>query len=113
MQIVKQKQTNVVDAARGVTIYEYVMSEQALGGATATIDGRYPETGHATNTISKELVYVLDGEGVIGINGKEIHIEIGDCIYIEPNEKFYWNGAMVLFMVCAPAFKPDQHIIST
>lgn len=112
MQIIKQKQTNVVDAATGVTIYEYVMSEQTLGGSTAIIGGRYPEIGHATNTISKELAYVLDGEGIIGIDGKETHVEIGDCIYIEPNEKFYWNGSMVLFMVCTPAFKPEQHIIS-
>ena len=112
MQIVKQKKSHVVDAARGVTIYEYVMSEHALSGSTATIDGRYPEVGYATNIISKEIAYVLDGEGIIGTNGKETHIEIGDCIFIDANEKFYWNGAMILFIVCTPAFKPEQHILS-
>ncbi len=112
MQIIKQKKTNIVDAAKNVTIYEYLMHESAISGSTATIDGRYPERGSATNTISKEIALVLDGEGIIGMNDIETPIEIGDCIFIDANEKFYWRGTMTLFIVCAPAFKSEQHITS-
>ncbi len=112
MQIVKQKKTNIVDAAKGVTIYEYLMQEHGISGATATIDGRYPEKGFAKNTTAKELALVLDGAGVIGLADKESSIEIGDCVCIDRNEKFYWQGNMTLFMVCTPSFKPEQHEIS-
>lgn len=112
MQIVKQKKTNIVDAAKGVTIYEYLMQETGISGATTTIDGRYPEIGFATNTTSKELVLVLDGEGAIGMTDKESSIEIGDCILVDRNEKFYWQGNMTLFIVCTPSFKPEQHKLS-
>lgn len=113
MQIIKQKKTNVVDAAVGVTINEYLSPEQALSGSTASINGRYPEQGFAINVVSKEIALVLDGEGVIGMHHSETKIEIGDCIYIDANEKFYWQGEMTLFIVCAPAFKSSQHNISS
>ena len=112
MQIVKQKKTHSVDAAENVTIYEYLMTNTAISGSTATINGRYPKNGFAKNTISKEIALVLSGNGVIGIHEKETSIEIGDCIFIDENEKFYWHGTMTLFIVCAPAFKSAQHITS-
>lgn len=113
MQILKQKQTTVVKAASGVTIYEYTMNESDINGSTASINGRYPAQGFATNTISKELALVLNGNGVIGIERKEIPIETGDYIHIDANEKFYWEGSLTLFIVCTPAFDPKQHILSS
>jgi mannose-6-phosphate isomerase-like protein (cupin superfamily) len=111
MQVIKQKQTNVVDAPGDTTIYEYLMSEKKLSGATATVTERYPKKGFATNEVAREMVLVIDGNGIIGVGDKETPVEIGDCIYIDAKEKFYWSGMMTLFMVCTPAFDPKQHTI--
>jgi len=112
MQIVKQKQTHRVDASPTTSIEEYLMRDSTISGATVIFSGRYPEKDFAVNTKSHELALVLSGSGVIGTKRKETSIELGNCILIRPNEKFYWRGHMALFMVCAPAFRTKQHKIS-
>ncbi len=111
MQIVKQKQTHWVETAPTATVEEYLMRERTIGGATSIISGRYPVKGYAVNTVSRELVLVLSGDGYIGTPRKKTPIVIGDCILIKPKEKYYWDGHMALFMVCTPVWKSSQHTI--
>ena len=109
MQIVKQKKTRRVDASPTTSVEEYLMPEKTISGATTIVYGRYPESGFATNTISHELVLVLSGNGCIGTKRKKYPIELGDCILIQPHEKYYWEGHMALFIVSAPKWTPKQH----
>ena len=109
MQLVKYKDTNRFSASASTTIFEYLMNESAINGAAAVIRGRYPEKGFATNTVSKELVLVLEGSGFIGFEDKKVAIEKDDVILLAPNEKYYWEGNLTLFMACTPAWKPEQH----
>lgn len=111
MQIVKQKKTRRVDASPTTSVEEYVMPEKTISGATTIVYGRYPETGFAINTISHELVLVLSGNGYIGTQRKKRAIELGDCILLQPNEKYYWDGHMALFIVSAPRWQRKQHKI--
>lgn len=85
------------------------MDEPAMSAATSVISGRYPKSGYATNAISKEIALVISGNGYIGLPKTTTPIEIGDCIFIDAKEKFYWEGNMTLFIVCAPAFHQKQH----
>jgi mannose-6-phosphate isomerase-like protein (cupin superfamily) len=91
------------------TAFEYPVYDKAINGALIKLTGRYPEKGCAMNEISKELAYVIKGSGKVVIQGNEFAIGEGDVIFIEPNEKFYWEGTMELFMPCAPAWSPDQY----
>lgn len=109
MQIVKQKQTHWTETAPSTTVEEYRMREQGISGATAIISGRYPVKGYAANMISKELVLVISGNGVIGTKRKRVPIVLGDCILIKPKEKYYWDGHMALFIASAPTWKANQH----
>jgi len=63
------------------------------------------------NEKSKELVYVIEGNGRIIQTNKEITIQIGDVILLNHNEKFAWEGNMKIFMVTVPKFDPQQHKI--
>lgn len=101
-----------MDASPTTSVEEYRMPNQTLSGATAIVYGRYPEKGYATNTKSHELALVISGNGFIGTKRKRMAIELGDCILIRPNEQFYWSGNMAIFMVCAPSWKPSQHIVT-
>ena len=109
MHIVKQKQTHWVETAPTTTVEEYLMPEHGISGATAIISGRYPVEGYAMNAVSQELALVISGDGAIGVRGKKIPIVIGDCIFIKPKEKFYWEGHMALFIASTPAWKAKQH----
>ena len=44
---------------------EYSFSDKDMDLGITTITGRYPLDGYCVNTVSKELVYVLDGDGKI------------------------------------------------
>lgn len=109
MQIVKQKKAKRVDLSKTTLVEEYIMREPAINGATAIITGRYPEKGYVVNSLSHELVLVLSGNGYIGTKRKKYSIELGDCILLQPKEKYFWNGHMALFTVCTPKWKSRQH----
>ncbi len=109
MQIVTQKQTHWIETAPTTTVEEYIMRDPDVSGSTAIISGRYPLKGYAENTVSKEIVLVISGNGYIGTKTKKIPIVIGDCILIKPKEKYYWDGHLALFMACTPKWQAAQH----
>lgn len=109
MKIVKKSQAEVFKAGDECTVFEYPMEYKDINGAVAKINGRYPSKGITVNEISRELGYVINGQGKITIDNKEIQLNKGDLICIDPGEKFYWEGNMELFIPCTPAWTPEQH----
>jgi len=110
MQLVTKTQSTPFKNSETCTAYEYAMAETAINGAVIELTGRYPTTGRATNSISKELVYVTRGSGTIAVDGQETSLVQGDQILIQPGEKYYFNGTMQLYIACTPAWKPTQHM---
>jgi len=91
---------------------EYDFQDKDINIGVATITGRFPDSGYALNLISKELVYVLDGSGIIHFENKEVKYQKGDAILILPNEKYYYETEYsVLTLTCTPAWNKDQHKI--
>lgn len=91
-------------------VTEYPIDDKEINFAISKVTSRYPESGLASNTLCKEIVYVQDGDGKIVVNNIEYTLQKGDVILISPNEKFYWDGNMTLHIACTPAFTPEQHI---
>ena len=76
----------------------------------ATINGRYPEEGWCVNLISKELIYVIDGNGEIYFENKKVSFKKGDSILINNNEKYYWESKYCkVSMACTPAWSKEQY----
>ncbi len=96
--------------SRDCVVSEFPIKDQEINFAIAKITARYPESGLASNTICKEIVYIQEGTGKIVVDDIEYTLNIGDVILISPNEKFYWDGNMTLHISCTPAFTPEQHI---
>lgn len=111
MKIVPSSQANNVQVAKSTTIWEYFMDDAALSGAVAQINGRYPEEGFAVNTVSKELAFVIAGDGYVLSPSAKHTITIGDAIFVDKGEHFAWQGNITIFMVTAPRFDPRQHNI--
>ncbi len=91
---------------------EYPLGDPAINIAHITIDGRYPETGTATNTKCKEICYVINGEGSVVIEGNKFPLRQGDAVLIEPSERYYWEGVLTLLVPCTPAWSQEQHIMT-
>ena len=91
---------------------EYSFGDSDIDLGVATITGRYPEKGYCVNTICKELIYVIEGEGKLYFDNKEISFSEGDAILINSNEKYYWDTKYAkVSMSCTPAWSMEQHKI--
>ena len=88
---------------------EYPNGDKDIWGSVIKVHGRYPDSGFTVNQQCKELVYFIEGKGIVVIDGKEITVQQGDQLMIDKGEKFYWEGEFVMFMPCSPAWYPEQH----
>ena len=43
------------------------------------------------------------------VEGKEVELQEGDMILIEPGERYFWDGNLTMFVPCTPAWYPGQH----
>ena len=110
MQFIKK--SNAVKGANSdkCKTLEYSFKDKDMDLGIATITGRYPENGFCVNTISKELIYVLDGNGKLYFENNCIEFEEGDSILINSNEKYYWDSTYcIVSMACTPAWNEEQH----
>lgn len=110
MQIIKKN--NAIKSANSdkCKTLEYSFNNKNIDLGIATITGRYPENGYCVNTISKELIYVLDGNGKLCFENNFVEFEKGDSILINSNEKYYWDSTFcVVTMACTPAWNEEQH----
>lgn len=93
---------------------EYSFSDKDIDLGIAKITGRYPECGACLNLVSKELIYVIEGSGIINFENEKVEFSKGDSILIEPNEKYYWDTEYcVVSMACTPAWSKEQYKLIT
>jgi len=63
-----------------------------------------------TNTYSKKIYYVIDGEGKFVIDGNIYNVKKEDVVCIPPNTEFVFAGKMRLLLIMNPAFRPQDGI---
>lgn len=113
MQVIKNRDALKGSNSDKCKTIEYSFDDKDIDLGIATITGRYPESDFCVNTISKELVYILEGTGKLYFEKEFIEFEKGDSILIEPNEKYYWESPYcVVFMACTPAWNKEQYRIT-
>lgn len=113
MEVIKEKKAIKGANSDSCKTLEYSFQDKDLDLGIAVIQGRYPDSGYACNTISKELVYVLEGNGKLYFEKYIIEFEKGDAILILPNEKYYWESSFCkIAMACNPAWSVEQYQIS-
>ncbi len=110
MHIVRKSNIHTINTPSTV-ISEYLMDEPDISGAVAEVNGRYPEQGLASNEISKELVYIINGRGKIITRDEEKEFNQGDVVFIDRGELFAWEGNFTMFMTTTPTFDSKQHKI--
>lgn len=88
MTIIQSSETKKIQASPTTTIWEFVMKEKSISGAIAEIKDRYPEKGFAVNENSKELVFVISGEGYIVTPTQKKPLRVGDLIFLDKKESF-------------------------
>ena len=110
MKILRKSDAVEYKNSEQCTALEYPLGDKDINGTIVTVTGRYPETRFAVNEVCKELVYIVRGKGVLGINGKEHAFQQGDLVLLLPGEKYYFDGDMEMFVSCTPAWFVGQHM---
>ncbi len=110
MQIIKSNNAISGMNSNKCKTLEYSFNDKDIDLGIATITGRYPEEGYCVNTVSKELIYVIDGNGNLCFDNVTVEFKKGDSILIHSNEKYYWDTTYcVVSMSCTPAWSEEQH----
>lgn len=109
MKIIRKNQTKKFQNSNTCTAIEYPMEDKDINGAIIELSGRYPEKGRVVNMKCKEIAYVIEGSGKVVVEGEEITLNEGDLVLIEPEEKYFWEGNLKMFVPCTPAWYPEQH----
>jgi mannose-6-phosphate isomerase-like protein (cupin superfamily) len=109
MKTVRKNDSEEFRNGDACTVSEYHLGDPDINGAVIRLSGRYPTSGRAVNLVCKELAYVIDGSGRLVVDGVEETLQEGDLVCIDAGEKYFWDGAMTLFVPCVPAWTPEQH----
>jgi len=109
MKFINKKETEKFKNSNVCTAIEYPLEDKDINGAIIELSGRYPDKGRVVNLKCKELAYIIKGSGRAVVEGKEIQLNEGDLILIEPEEKYFWEGNLIMFVPCTPAWYPEQH----
>ena len=111
MKVIKLEQAKEYSNSNRCKGLEYPLNNKDASISTASITGRYPEKGYCVNEKSKELIYVVDGNGSLNKKNEKLLFTKGDVIFIEKGEVFYWDGKCKLITTCFPAWNEEQHKI--
>lgn len=72
MEIIKYENAEKGANSDKCKTLEYSFKDKDIDLGIATITGRYPETGYCVNLKSKELIYVIEGEGTLNFEDRKI-----------------------------------------
>ncbi|MCL2474190.1 MAG: cupin domain-containing protein [Alphaproteobacteria bacterium] len=89
---------------------EYPIDDKEIDCALVKIKGQYPGNDKfAVNTKSKELLFVVEGEGTVEIKNSEVRkFDQYDTILIEAGEPYRFTGNVSFCIVCTPPWSPEQ-----
>lgn len=110
MLYVSKKQAEAY-SGDGYSGLDYPMTDPDINFAVIKINGRSPKTGFQVNTDCKEMLYILNGSGIMYLksNSEEIHFEQGDVILLDKNECYAFDGNFEAAVPCTPAWTSEQH----
>ena len=111
MRIIKSKETAESSNSEKCKIFDYPFEDENMDLCVSVITGRYPEGGYCKHLVCKELIYILEGSGKLCFENKTVEFSEGDAVWINPNEKYYWDTKYCkITITCSPAFNPEQYI---
>jgi mannose-6-phosphate isomerase-like protein (cupin superfamily) len=108
--LIKKSETKKHSNSPKCIAYEYPFTDKDINIAFIEIKGRYPDKDRVTNKVCKEIVFVVKGKGKIEVDGKELLISEGDSIFIQPSQKYFFEGNLEIITSCHPTWYSEQHI---
>lgn len=95
----------------GYSGMDYPMTDSDINFAVIKINCRSPKIGYQVNTGCKELLYIINGNGILYLKDKKgkVIFNQGDVILIDKNECYAFDGNFEAAVPCTPAWTSEQH----
>ena len=108
--LTKKNQSKKHQNSKNCVVWEYPLNSKLMTGATAKIDGRYPDSGKSVNLECEEMYYIISGPAVIYSDKGVFNIKEGDVYLFDIGEKYYVEGKkLFLFLANAPPWTYEQY----
>jgi len=106
---IKKSDSRAIEHSPKCSVREFDLGSENMSVATASINGRYPEEGHACNMECEQIYYVLSGKASLPTSKGDFEIQQGDTYFFEKNED-YWFEAKDFEVVITntPAWNKEQ-----
>ena len=76
------------------------------------LEGRYPDSGRVRNELSKEIIFITEGETVLYLGNQKFELKKGDTALIMPKQEYYFEAkGLKMIIACSPAWSSNQHSI--
>ena len=110
MRLIKKAETEEY-SGDGYYGIDYPILDKDINIDVIKINGRSPKFGYQVNTKCKELLYIINGMGVLynKANMEKKEFYKGDVIIIDKNEVYAFEGNFEAVVPCTPAWTKDQH----
>jgi len=89
MKIVKRSEATIYNNSDQCQANIYSLNEKDIDSCLIKVSGRYPDSGSCYNDICKEICYINEGFGTLGIDDQEYPFETGDVLFIDAKEKYF------------------------
>jgi len=89
MKIIKNFEAQIYNNSDQCQAIVYPLNVKEIDSSLIKVNGRYPDTGFCCNEICKEICYINDGSGTLGLDNKEYPFLKGDIIFIDSMEKYF------------------------
>ena len=95
----------------GYSGMDYPSTDKDINFAVIKINSRSPKIGFQVNTNCKELLYIINGNGIMYMkdSDEKINFNQGDVILINKNECYAFDGNFEAAVPCTPAWTSEQH----
>ena len=109
MRVFRKTEIRPFQASRGEVIHQYTGRLEKNGRsqkhslAIMTLLP-YSSSDPHVHQVAEESFLVIDGAGVIDVNGARVDVAVGDCVFVEPGERH---------IVINPNSEPLRCVIAT
>jgi len=118
MSLRKNSEIDSIQGNEGTKIKQYFHPHNTLNGINYSLAQFILESGKKSKLhkmSSSEIFYILEGIGILHVDGESHHLEKDDSAYVPPNSKqFIENvGTNDLKFLCIvePAWKADDEVL--
>lgn len=115
----KDKTEKPFENPTGERIYELIGKSGNLGGAIKHSVGYVVISKRGSSLLhyhpeAEETYYIMKGKGKMIVDGKEYFVNVGDAIFIQPNEQHQIFSAgkesLEFIVICAPPWESNNSI---